>query len=152
MGEVTLQVPAEHVEDFRAALAYELGQEAGYVADERKKFCEALAWGRENASDGDLRGAMKLLTRDAEMFVQAGFEGTGPIEISMEDEGGVVAFACETVARKIVGPQLAEALDCGPFDSDYAPKLRELVDRLTWAIDQAEAVNTSYFSDRKPVA
>jgi hypothetical protein len=35
MTEVTLTVPAEYAEDFRAGLALELVEEAGYVAKER---------------------------------------------------------------------------------------------------------------------
>jgi len=150
MGEITLKVPAEHVEDFRAALAHELGEEAGYVKKERRKYLEALDWKSEgDASDADLRGTMKMLTRDAELFLQAGFEGEGDIEINMEDDVGVVAYACETVARKIIGPQLVEALDCGPFDAEYAAKLRALINRLTWAIDQAAETNAAYFAGRE---
>lgn len=147
MGEITLKVPAENVDDFRAGLAHELGDEAGYVKKERKKFLADLE--RKDGDESDLRVAMKMLTRDAEMFLQAGFEGTGDIEIKMEDDVGAVAFACETVARNIIGPQLAAALGCGPFDRAYAAELRNLVDRLTWAIDQAAEVNAAYFAGRE---
>lgn len=151
MSEVALTVPAKYADDFRAALAHELGDEAGYVKKERKEFLEALEW-REDANDGDLRGAMRMLTRDAELFLQAGFEGTGDIEISIDDDVGAVPFAFETVARNVVGPQLVELLDCGPFDSAYAVKLRDLIDRLTWAIDQAVGANEEHLAGRKAVA
>lgn len=152
MGEVAMTVPARYADDFRAALAHELGVEAGYVEKEREKFLEALTCKSGNADQlgADLRGAMKMLSRDAELLLQAGYEESGDVEISLEDDLGTVAYACETVARNIVGPQLVEALEVGPFDSKYVPKLRDLVDRLTWAIDSAAELNGSF--ERKAAA
>lgn len=152
MGGVAMTVPARYADDFRAALAYELGVEAGYVKKEREKFLEALTWesGSSARRREDLRCAMKMLSRDAELLLQAGYEESGDVEISLEDDGGGVACACETVARNIVGPRLVEALEVGPFDSEYVPKLRDLVDRLTWAIDSAAELNRSL--ERKAAA
>lgn len=149
MSEVTLTVPAEYADDFRLALAYELREEATYVEKEHKDFLEEKVYRREDASDVDLRGAMKMLTRDAELFIQAGFEGDGKIEISIQDDVGAVPFAFETVARKIVGPHLMEALDCGPFDAAYSDKLHDLINRLSWAIDRAAEANADHVAAGK---
>ena len=65
----------------------------------------------------------------------------------MEDDLGVVAFACETVARKVVASQITDALEAGPFDAKQAARLRELMERLAWAIDAAVEVNAGYFPE-----
>ncbi len=153
----TLTVPAKYADDFRAALVHELAGEARLAKKGRKEYLEAVVeerYGGKKADDADWRGTLKMLDRDAELYRQAGYEGTGDIEISVEDDLGVVAFACETVARKVVAPRLVDALGCGPFDEDYAVKLRELMERLTWAIDRAAEVNAGYFPepDREVVA
>ena len=151
MADATLTVPAEYAEDFRAALVYELAEEAGYVKNERKKLRKARYLDREHASDDGLRMAMGLLERDVALCAQVGFlEDTGAIEIPVEgvrDDLGTLGHVCETVARKIIGPRLAEALDCGPFDEKAAVELRELMERLAWAIDRAAEVNAGYFPE-----
>ena len=149
MAEHTLTVPAEYAEDFRAALAHDIAEEAGYVERDRKKLLTVI----ENRKDtefqrNELRSTMKMLDRSAELFRQVGHEDSGDIEISMGDDLGVVAYVFETVARKIIGPQLADALHVGPIDQEWAAQLRELIERLTWAIDQAAEVNASYFPGR----
>ena len=149
MRNVTLTVPAEYAEDFRAALVHDLAEETGYVKKERKELLNVIEMRKDTESQRDAhRTAMKMLDREVELFRQAGYEGAGDIEISMGDDQGVVAYAFETVARQIIGPRLADALHVGPIDQEWAAQLRELIERLTWAIDQAAEVNASYFPGR----
>jgi len=136
MSDATLTVPAKYADDFRAALVHELVEEARLAKKGRREYLEAVVeerYGGKKADDADWRGYLKLLDRDAELYRQAGYEGTGDIEISVEDDLGVVAFACETVARKVVASQITDALEAGPFDAKQAARLRELMERLAWA-------------------
>ena len=41
------------------------------------------------------------------------------------------------MARKALGPKLAEELDVGPIDAEQAADVRELLAGLTWATETA---------------
>ena len=151
MPHTTLTVPAKYAEDFRAALAYEIGFDAKCVQDERKAVLTAIEERRENvaARNEDLRSNMRLLHRDAELFAEVGLAGTeGDIEIRGADLE-TLAHVCETMARRVIGPHLADQLDIGPMDSKQGGELRKLIEPLTWAIERAGELHTRYWEERR---
>ena len=112
--DVTLTVPGAYAEDFRAAAAAELKEEAGYVLKEREQILEAKhCYGEDDkrADDEGLRMALKMLVTDAVVYQQVGSEGCEDITIDLADRHGCLAHVCETLARRIVGPQLQAELD-----------------------------------------
>lgn len=142
MGEVTLKVPAEHAEDFRRALVKEMEIDIGSVNANRESlekamYMENFGGHPADSSREDVRGSMATLLRDAALMEEADLTGSGAIEIRTSDVDSLAA-ACETMAREIVGKQLADALGCAPLDERYTAKaLRPLIDRLSWALDHA---------------
>ncbi len=86
-----------------------------------------------------------MLAVDAALYRQVGTEGADDLTIELADPYGCVSHVVETVARRIVGPELASALGVGPIDRDYAKKLHELIEELTWAIDAAAALDEDRF-------
>jgi hypothetical protein len=53
-----------------------------------------------------------------------------------------VPHVFEAMAREIVGPRLNAALGVGPIDSDWLPKLREQIERVSWAAERAAEYHT----------
>lgn len=151
--DVALTVPGAYAEDFRAAAAAELKEEAGYVLKERAKILEAKhCFGEDDkrTDDESLRMALRMLVTDAAVYQQVGSEGGGDIVIDLTDRHGCLAHVCETMARRILGPQLQTELDIGPMDRKEAERLHTLIAELTWAIDSAATVHASHFPNTDP--
>jgi hypothetical protein len=150
--DVTLTVPGTYAADFRAAAAVELAEEAGYILKERQKIREARRYADERTAEAraaDLQNVLRMLTTDAAIFQQAGTEGTDDITIQLTDRYGCLAHVCETVARRIVGPELVSNIECGPIDRSLADKISEQLVELTWAIDAAAEVHAHHFREEE---
>lgn len=139
MNELT--VPAEYVEDFRAAIVSEIDHEAVQVESHRKKAAEYEKRGRGAAAETqreDMRNSMDLLVRDAALLaLPAHNDRDHRIEVLDQGDAETVAHVLETMAQKIVGPRLAEELGYGPMDGHAAVEVREAIARLSWTVDHA---------------
>ncbi len=138
-ADVALTVPAEYVEDFRAAMLEEIATDTRWVKSQWKALAAATERGAAtDAVRADLSGSKRHLAQDVELLAQAGLDGDGAIEISDSCDTSTIAHVCETMARDIVGAQLHDALACSPIAVEEAPGLRRLVEELGWAIARAE--------------
>jgi hypothetical protein len=113
-----LTIPAERLGSFRAAVSEALAFEAGCVKDE--------------ASDD--QSAARLLDQDASLLRQ--LLGAGAEAIEVRADADTLAHALHTMAKTVVMPRLAEALEIGPLDPE---EVRPALAELSWAIDRAEA-------------
>ena len=147
--DVTLTVPGTYAADFRAAAAVELAEEAGYASRNGRRFgrhagtptSERLRRGRRTlrTSSGCSPRTRRSSSRRA--------PGTDDITIQLTDRYGCLAHVCETVARRIVGPELVSNVECGPIDRKLADKISEQLAELTWAVDAAAAIHAHHFPD-----
>ena len=148
--QITLTVPAEHAEDFRAALVEEVASDAQSVQNDRKELEERMAEGRTDLDirRADLRNAIQQLDRDIGLGVLVGLDGEGEIEIRNADPADLF-HVCETMARRVVEPRLRRALEYGPIDSDGA---RAQLAPLSWAINRAEELERAGVAGRREAA
>ncbi len=148
MGNYTLKVPAEHVEAFRLAVLQEITMDAGAIAEEPESLARCIEEDRARTGvDDDLRRMAEQLREDVSVLEQVGIGTVGELEVSAST--GMLAHAVETMGRKIVGPELANALDIGPWDGDHPDTLRELIGALSWALEQAQTFHASAIADLK---
>jgi hypothetical protein len=133
---VTVQVLPEHVEDFRAAIVDEIRWEAECIIQHGESTKDRIRF-------ADVRSDAGLMAHDVALFDQLeevwkGANG-GNAELRVEGYEAIasVAHVFEAMARKVVGPRLQEALAVGPLDYHKVPKIRELVERLDWAVSRA---------------
>ena len=132
-------VPAENVDDFRAAIVEELSTTIGHVHLEQKHLAQETERQDTKAAETtavDLSAAMRFVAADARLLVDAGHEGDEEIHVDV-DEDGTLAHAFETMARNVIGPRVAAMLEYGPMEARSAADLCELLDRLSWAIRRA---------------
>ena len=94
------------------------------------------------------RRAFRLLELDAELAFEVGIKDSGAIEIEAFDSD-TVAHVCETMAQKVVGPKLDEALLAAPMDGEAAAEVRHLAGSLTWAVDRAEEMHAAVRRGRR---
>jgi len=134
-GEVAnLTVPAEYVEDIRAALVSEIKFEADRIAD------HAMPGRFEEQAEvrfADVRNDVRLMGHDVALFDQLdGVEGDATLTVEGQEALDSLPHAFEAMAR-LIAPRLAEELDCTPLDQEAASKIRALTDRLARAVDRA---------------
>jgi hypothetical protein len=143
---MTLTVPSEYVEDFRAAIVEELALDTGNVQELRAKVYDPYEQHAALAAQ-DLRGAIRFLAQDAALFDQL-HAADGTLEPDSDAE--TLAQTCETMARKIVGAELDRQLRFAPIDAAAAERLRDVMARLSWAIDNAARLHDVAVRERKP--
>ncbi|HYH59585.1 MAG TPA: hypothetical protein VD790_10250 [Thermoleophilaceae bacterium] len=140
MAGVTLAVPAEFAEDFRAALVREIAFDVGQIEDDEKARAERLAGSvfAEKFNEEDVRYHRAQLDADMALAAQAGIADTGAIELTETGAPGQLAHICEAMAQQVVQPQIARALEIAPLDD--ATALRPMIASLTWAVENAESL------------
>lgn len=159
-SQVVVHIPAEYVEDFRAAVVDEIRWEANCIVEDVRKSTpdegaildaleqdaeetqarDALAKRDAAVRFADVRSDVGLMAHDVALFDQLEeAPAGGDVELRAEGLGAMESLphVFEAMARKVVGPRLQEALEVGPMDLDWLPKIREPVERLTWAVDRA---------------
>lgn len=135
--ESNLTVPAEYADEFRHAVVQEIHRDTNYIEGHRSDLLKA-AEERSNLAvhAEDLRASMRQLERDVRLLETVGYEGDGPIEIRTDDSD-TLAHALESMAQRVVGPLIQDAVEVTPIDVEHAATLRPLIERLSWAADQA---------------
>lgn len=139
MPEVTLTVPEQFAEDFRAAIVREIAFDVRSIEDDQKARGEQLTGSAfaKKLNAADVRLHLEQLTADMAIAAQARLTEEGCVEVT-SPEAGMLAHVCENMAQEVVGPQIAAALEVGPLDEGVANTLRPMVASLMWAVDNAE--------------
>lgn len=138
MSKVTLAVPEEYAEDFRAAIVEEIASDIAGLKTNRKELAERR-WRMPDRPNGDedVRNIERLLERDVALATQIGVSHVrGEIAVHSDDVA-TVQFAFETMARDIVGPRLAEELSSTPIDRNQATRIGRLIEEVSWAVERA---------------
>jgi hypothetical protein len=140
MGTVTLKIPAEHVNAFRLAAVDELQTDADGVADSAK---EASTWISDHPTErpdkdqlADVRLSARFLSGVVDVTEQL-FGAERPDAIEVRGDVSNLAHMAETMARKIVEPQIKDEAAMGPFDTEAAEKIGALTSAMGWATGEA---------------
>jgi hypothetical protein len=142
----TVTVPAEYADDFREAVIEEIAQQVEFNKKDRAELAEAIKYRKPEKTieidRADLALSTRLLIKDTRLLdLVSAAEGELSVPVERGDGDGTLSYAFETMARKVVGPRLTEALGFGPFVAESEDELRELTSRLMWAVEQAAALN-----------
>ena len=147
MPDVTLTVPAEFAEEFRAAVVREIAFDVRQIEDDQAQLVECKAGtvfeGRYNAADARLH--LSQLAADAALAGKVDLEASGAVELTAPAEQ--LAHVCELMAQEIIRPRISRALDVCPVDNGEA--LRPMIAALSWAVDNAERLYAEWADDRK---
>lgn len=137
MPEVTLTVPAEFAEDFRAAIVREIAFDVRGIEDDENARADRLAGSifAEESNGEDERHHREQLAEDMALACRVGIAETGAIEVTSSD-ASQLAHICERMAQDVVQPQIARALAISPLDDGAA--VRPMIAALTWAVGNAE--------------
>lgn len=146
MNEHTLTVPAEYAEHFRAAMVEEIAFDAGMLQRERGRTRCREDEPADKSNAADLRWMTDQLTGDAALFEQMGHEGE--IEVRTADVGAL-AHACETMAEKVIGPEITHHLSYAPLDPEA---LRPLIDGLSWAVEKVAELTPAALAQTREMA
>lgn len=143
---ITIQVPREHVEHFQLGAAEEIGFDACSLTHdwgERIEELEKAATDPRQRTQFDyLRGNMAVIES---LAARNGHSGP----CGVREDAEVLAHVAESMARKVIGPKLAEALEVGPIDREQASDLRNLIDALGWAVDRAAECHAANLAERE---
>lgn len=145
---VSVTIPTEYVENFRAALVYEIRWEAECIIKDAEEATpdEATILKRLDepapaVSYADVRMDAKLMYYDVTVFDQLSdvVPRNGAVQVLVEvpEALDTLAHAFESMARQVAGPRLKEALGVGPIDRGWLPKIREQMERVSWAVERA---------------
>ncbi len=149
MAEVTITVPADYVEWFRAGVVGEIEFDARAVMESQSELTADIG-DRKDIDAADLRNRIEDLENNVGVL-----EGlcSGPgNDAEIGGDAEAVAHIAESMARKAIGPQLADELEIGPINDERAAHLRVLVEGLEWAIELAGRCHRQHLSDREEVA
>lgn len=144
MGDVTLQVPDEHLELFRLAALHEVGSDAEWVKSMQEALVGELgevAAGERTPEMADLRGVdlrsskahldasvalvNQLVLEPGEVYLGLGLE--------VESDASTLAHALEAMVQKVVAPRVKRE---GDYSPQSASALGALAQSLAWAADQ----------------
>ncbi len=163
MGEVTLNVPAEHVELFRIAVLHEVGFDADMLHANQEELIGRFL-GRENSSQEELA---RYLTGDqpssidpsdavrtkrnldrsvrlAEQLYAA--EPGSAVEVCADAE--TLAHALESMVNTIA-PKVADRFNYGPMDEKAAAVLSTVAEAIRWAAPRTPALHDQTVAEQR---
>jgi hypothetical protein len=147
MGEVTLKVPAEYVEDLRLATAVELGQDADWVKSASGELVRrSTPW--EAADLADVDASARSLAQGVEVLGQLCDAGIWRSR-AIRGEPSSLAHILETLADKILSPRLNSETITTPYDAEAVEKVRELTAELGWAVGESARLHELDRVERK---
>ena len=148
--QTTVTIPAEYVEDFRAALVSEIRWEAQCILKDADRAAPDAATILKRLDEpdpeaveayADVRGDARLMSHDVALFDQLAeaviCDGSVELDVEGPEALDAVPHVFEAMASKVVGPRLEAALGVGPMDRDWLPKIREQIERVSWAVERA---------------
>lgn len=152
---VSVTIPAEYVEDFRAALVREIAASVKAVQDDYRSLDEAEGWLPDKVKfrRADLECATGLLVADAALLAGMGANATGLTgeDVELQADADTIAHGFESMAR-VIELRLRDIVDCSPIDAKYAGKARHTMERLQWAADRAGEFHKKGVELREKVA
>jgi hypothetical protein len=152
---VSVTIPAEYVQDFRAAVVSEIRWEAECIVKDAAKatpdeFAILKRLDEPEPADvavsyADVRNDARLMGHDVALFDQLeDVQADSDAELHLEGLAAMesLAHVFEAMARNVVGPRLAEALGVGPIDAGWLPKINGQIERVSWAAERAAEYHT----------
>ena len=137
MGEATLTVPAAQVERFRLAAMQEVEWDAGWVESTVREAANSILWDKPDKDRMvDVHGSVRGLSGAVAVVEQLEAAVSGEA-MDVKAESSVLANIAEGMVRHGVAEKFTEVAEVGPFDSEIAEEMRELVEALTWATENA---------------
>lgn len=121
MRDHTLEIPTEHVEAFRKAVAAEIASDAEWVND-------------VGQSPADVRGATACLTAD--LAVQKQLEDAGD-PVAVTADAATLAHLAEMMLVMTDG-LIGQYVETTPMEGETATSVRYFLVRATWAVEVAE--------------
>jgi hypothetical protein len=142
MANEMLVVPARFVGLFREGVVDEIRLDADALRQAADTRTLAIAAADLQRSLGQVADDIALLAR----LPEGGQEG----DLTLDDvKADVVAHACESMARAVCGPRLADRLGVGPFERDLIGEIVVLTDAIEWAAEQADRFHGIAADERK---
>ena len=129
MSEVTLTVPAEHAEVFRAGMTYEVKDNAGWVDTHQAKVTDCHVFDEEHprdrfaASPGDVQSSKRHLDQAVRVLDQVlSAEDGRPVVVkaSAYEGSGVLSNALRGMVEHVIVPKLASLSNTSPLDGEVA--------------------------------
>ncbi len=78
--------------------------------------------------------------------------GAGELTVRSED-ASALSHICETMADKVIGPRLAEAINVSPLDEgQVGSHVRPLIEALPWATEQSAQLEAKWRANRAKAA
>jgi hypothetical protein len=157
-GLVEFKVPQAYWEHFRAGVVFDLAFDSKRRAEEFLEGFKQRLWGYKP----DMRGYIDLRAEDhtgplrylaATGALLGAMEDACPAaeeperDIVIEGDPETIMFGLHSLANRIAGPLLTEALDGDPGTPN--PKAREWVAMATWAMDSMEKLNSAVRANTK---
>lgn len=139
----TLKVPARCIKAFQLAVLDEIATDVEAVARDLE----------ERESPEDARASTRNVGADWRLLDQLGTEEIIPVAVrggavEVRSDAETLAHAAETMARKILGPKIAEELHTSPIDGELAVELHQLAEDLAWAIESARLLHGQADAER----
>ncbi len=141
--EVTLTVPADHLEAFREAVVSEVQDNADWVGSMGQELGDRLHNPPSRLSEdqelADLRSSGRYLHSALELAEQL-----FPLPASEAEVRGQVAclaHVAEAVARNAAGKSAAEKLSCSPIEADALREFRATAATADWGAQAAVALH-----------
>lgn len=120
MGSVDVEVAAGRLDAFRMAAAVEVAFDAGYLRDPEAE---------------DVPTQLRYLRSNLAVLDQlAAADGAA---VTVTEDAGSLAHIAEEMARRVIGPKLADQLRYGPIDGKASEVLQPLIADLEWAVATA---------------
>jgi len=138
MGEVTLTVPAAHVDAFRLATIAEVRSGGEWVKGMAEEHSRSCATSDEPGSENlaDVRGSFKCLREDVEILEQLTDVAPGK-PVKVRADASALAHIAAAMADKVISPAIASETNVSPFDDENRAKVDALASALRWAAKQA---------------